>query len=154
MSTAVSGNSSTTAGTETTSSTSKKSASNSLGKDDFLKLLVTQLANQDPLSPMDNTAFIAQMAQFSSLEQMQNMNTSTLATQANGMIGKTVTWTNSNNEPQTGTVTAVKYVTGKSPSLLVTTTKGTTSSTEELEVSAVTQVANVATTTTNTTTKT
>ncbi|MDR5658265.1 flagellar hook capping FlgD N-terminal domain-containing protein [Serpentinicella sp. ANB-PHB4] len=47
---------------------------NDMDKDAFLKLLVTQLQNQDPLSPMEDREFIAQMAQFSSLEQMQNLN--------------------------------------------------------------------------------
>lgn len=45
-----------------------------MGKDDFLQLLVTQLTNQDPLNPMDNQAFSSQLAQFSTLEQMANMN--------------------------------------------------------------------------------
>jgi flagellar basal-body rod modification protein FlgD len=45
----------------------------SLGKDDFLKILITQLAHQDPLAPMEDREFIAQMAQFSTLEQMTGM---------------------------------------------------------------------------------
>lgn len=46
-----------------------------LGKNEFLELLVTQMKSQDPLEPMDNTAMIAELAQFSALEQMQNLNT-------------------------------------------------------------------------------
>lgn len=46
-----------------------------LGKDAFLQLMITQLRYQDPLDPMDNKDSIAQMAQFSALEQMQNLNT-------------------------------------------------------------------------------
>lgn len=47
---------------------------NSLGKDDFLKLLTVQMSHQDPLSPMDNRDMIAQLAQFSSVEQMTQVN--------------------------------------------------------------------------------
>jgi flagellar basal-body rod modification protein FlgD len=51
------------------------SAKGVLGKDDFLKLLVSQLQNQDPMNPTDGTAFAAQLAQFSSVEQLSNINT-------------------------------------------------------------------------------
>ncbi len=47
---------------------------NELGKDEFLKLFITQLKNQDPLEPMDNTQFIAQLSEFSQLEQLWNVN--------------------------------------------------------------------------------
>lgn len=72
-------------------------ASNSLGKDDFLSLLITQLQNQDPTSPMEDREFIAQMAQFSTLEQMTNMSNGFAqvtnlinSSQALGLIGKQV----------------------------------------------------------------
>ena len=61
-----------------------------LGKNDFLKLLITQVQHQDPLDPQSDTDFIAQMAQFSTLEQMQNLNNAFSMTKGFGMIGKYV----------------------------------------------------------------
>ncbi len=73
----------------TNSSTASKKNSD-LDKDAFLRLLVTQLQYQDPLDPMDNTEFVSQMAQFSALEQMNNLNNTMTNSQAYGMIGRTV----------------------------------------------------------------
>jgi len=53
---------------------SGRQASRALGKDDFLKILLTQLRYQDPTKPLEDREFVAQMAQFSTLEQMSNMN--------------------------------------------------------------------------------
>ena len=65
-----------------------------LGKDAFMKILIAQLANQNPLEPMNDTDFIAQMAQFSSLENMQNIAGSMAQNNAYSMIGKYVSFIN------------------------------------------------------------
>ena len=82
-------------------STPKTSDNSVMGKDDFLTLLVAQLQHQDPLNPSESTEFTAQLAQFSSLEQLQNIDEtltgfevyqSTLNNiESSGFIGKTVT---------------------------------------------------------------
>lgn len=64
--------------------------SSELGKDEFLQLLVCQLQNQDPLNPQDDTQFISQLAQFSSLEQMTNMNSTLTNSSAYALVGKEV----------------------------------------------------------------
>lgn len=64
-----------------------------LGKDDFLKILITQLSQQDPTNPMKDQDFIAQMAQFSALEQMKNISTGISrmeSKQAYSIVGKMV----------------------------------------------------------------
>ena len=80
----------------------KSSGTDVLGKDDFLKILMTQLQNQDPLNPMQDKDFVAQMATFSTLEQITNMGKSidrfVQAEEQNRMIsysqfaGKEITW--------------------------------------------------------------
>ncbi len=82
------------------SSLASSAAGQAMGKEDFLKLLTAQLAHQDPLSPMDNSAFVAQLSQFSSVEQLMNANqnlgtlqlvaASQSNTQIAGLIGKDI----------------------------------------------------------------
>lgn len=71
--------------------TEEKTNVSSLGKDEFLNLLVTQLQYQDPLDPSGDTEFIAQMAQFSSLEQMQNLNNTFSDFMSYSLVGKYAT---------------------------------------------------------------
>lgn len=76
---------------EQTSKASKSSNfENTLGKDAFLKLLVTQMKYQDPLNPSTDTEYIAQLATFSQLEQLQNISQISTNSQAFGLVGKTV----------------------------------------------------------------
>lgn len=92
--------------------------SDNLDKDAFLNLLVTQLRNQNPLEPMDNTEFISQMAQFSALEQAQNTNKTIKTDSAYNLIGKLVKATltdTETNEPKqiVGEVTMIRIVDDK-----------------------------------------
>jgi len=105
--------------------------SGSIGLQDFLKILLTQLTYQDPLKPMDNQEFMAQIAQFTSLEQTQQINTkldtllsSQSSLQSVGLIGKTVE-VKTQSGTATGTVSSLSLASG-SPQLTITTTSGTT----------------------------
>jgi flagellar basal-body rod modification protein FlgD len=93
--------------------------------EDFLKILMTQLTYQDPLKPMDNQQFMAQMAQFTTLEQTQQLNektqqliTNQAALQSVGLIGHTVD-IRTTDEQFTGQVTALS-LSGDTPLITVT----------------------------------
>ncbi|APH68525.1 MULTISPECIES: flagellar hook assembly protein FlgD [Bacillus] len=96
-------------------------SNSSLGKDEFLKILMTQVQNQDPLNPVDDKEFISQMATFSSLEQMMNMNKTMTQFVENqdpftsyvDWLGKEVSWTDGQSTTdKTGTVSSVKHSKG------------------------------------------
>ncbi|MBP3039467.1 flagellar hook assembly protein FlgD [Bacillaceae bacterium Marseille-Q3522] len=105
----------------------KNTGSDSLGKDDFLKILMAQLQNQDPLNPMEDRDFVSQLATFSSLEQLMNMGTSfeqfaqgqteNQLVSYSQFVGKEVTWhkleLDQDNNPVTiegnGRVASIQY---------------------------------------------
>lgn len=88
-----------------------------LGKDDFLKLLITQVQHQDPMNPSSDTDFIAQMAQFSALEQMQNLNNSFSYSMGFSMMGKYISAEITDEDGEvtqvTGKVESVRMSAGK-----------------------------------------
>lgn len=90
-------------------STAKEAGGSTLGQDDFLKILIAQLKHQDPMQPMQDRDFIAQMAQFSSVEQMMNMAGEVKQLRqsmgiSSDLIGKNVSWFDT-NDSQTGLIT-------------------------------------------------
>src|ERR1700674_2791489 len=105
-------------GASSTKAAAAATGSKSLGKNDFLKLLMAQLQNQDPSKPMDDTQMIAQMAQFSALEASQQLN-ATIQTsnnmqtvfQAGALIGKYIKASQTDGTTTTGAVTSVGFTT-------------------------------------------
>ena len=96
-----------------------------LGQNDFLKLLATQFQMQDPMKPVDDTAFIAQMAQFTALQQsstmaqtMTQMRADQQRATANSYLGHSVTVDAGNGQIDTGNVTAID-ATGSEPQLVI-----------------------------------
>ena len=105
--------------TNPTNTGAERAQQEALGQADFFKLLTTQLASQDPLEPMDDTAFIAQMANFSELEMMSQMNknfdrfTNLQQFQASqGYIGKEVTML-VDGEEISGLATGLEHINGE-----------------------------------------
>jgi flagellar basal-body rod modification protein FlgD len=144
-----------------------------LGKDDFMKLLIAQLQNQDPMKPMEDKEFIAQLATFSSLEATQKVNEqlddllgSQSLVQAATLIGKQATAKLTTGETLTGTISEVRMLNGKPTAVLNgrevdtslitvlnagTTPATTTSSTAAAPATATRTAATTAPTTTPTT---
>jgi flagellar basal-body rod modification protein FlgD len=118
--TSVSGTTSTAVNPSTTTG-----AQQTLTTQDFLQLLSNQLQNQDPLQPMDDSEYLAQMAQFTSLQQVNTLS-STVSTMSNSQqqlaavsyLGATVTMSNGNNGTVSGQVTSVD-TSGTTPQLMV-----------------------------------
>jgi flagellar basal-body rod modification protein FlgD len=92
----------------------------------FLKLLVTQLANQDPSSPMDSSQMVQQTASLASMEQLTSLNSTTASTNqtqmqatATAMLGKNVTWTDSSGAALSGTVSSISFSSTSAPQLTI-----------------------------------
>jgi flagellar basal-body rod modification protein FlgD len=117
---AVNNTTSTTGTQATTPTTNVANPKAQLGKDDFLKLLSSQLEYQDPMQPMDNNQFMGQMAQFTTLEQTTNMSsamqklaTTSQFSQGVGLLGRTVDWADADAKTSgSGTVTSVSLQDG------------------------------------------
>ncbi|MEI9997607.1 MAG: flagellar hook capping FlgD N-terminal domain-containing protein [Rhizomicrobium sp.] len=126
------------------SATAASSAAYGLDFQSMLKIILTQLTYQDPLKPLDNFEFVSQLGQFAQLQQSQSMNdaitnllASQAATQATGLLGRTVDLTQQDNTTLSGTVSAVSFASG-SPELTIQTSDGQTIA--NISIANVTQV--------------
>jgi len=113
-----------------TTGTTFTNPNDNLGENDFLKLMMDQLKNQDPLNPSDPTQYMAELANFSSLEQQTQIAQSTASaatqqasTSALGLLGHTVSYKDASGVTQTGTVSKVDF-TSSGPALTIGTTSG------------------------------
>ncbi|HEY1567046.1 MAG TPA: flagellar hook capping FlgD N-terminal domain-containing protein [Solirubrobacteraceae bacterium] len=113
-----------------TTGTTFSNPSDNLGENDFLKLMMDQLQNQDPLNPSDPTQYMSELASFSSLEQETQIATSTASastqqasSSALGLLGHTVSYQDSDGVTQSGTVSKVDF-NSSGPTLTIGATAG------------------------------
>ncbi len=90
-------------------STAKSGQEGTLGKDEFLKILVAQIKHQDPMKPLEDKEFIAQMAQFTSVEQLLNMSNELKALKnslgfTSSLIGKSIEWETASSDSSVGLI--------------------------------------------------
>ncbi len=119
-------------------------AGSELDKNSFLKILSAELSNQDPTADVDSTKYISQMAQFTSMEQMANLNSTMSGFASNSLVGKgvTVSVLDSEGNPYTGVVDAVTTINGKT-ALSVTVNEKGTNVEKTFDLSNVVSVVNV-----------
>jgi flagellar basal-body rod modification protein FlgD len=104
------------AATGSTGSTTGMSSTDQMNKDMFLKLMVAQLKNQDPMNPTDSSQFLAQTAQFTSLEKLDAVAqqtaqalTAQMAFGASSLVGRSVTYTGADGAEAAGKVSSVRF---------------------------------------------
>jgi flagellar basal-body rod modification protein FlgD len=110
----------------------------------MLKIILTQLTYQDPLKPLDNFEFVSQLGQFAQLQQSQSLNdsitsllASQAASQATGLLGKTIDLTDASGATVSGSVTAVSFASG-TPQLTIKTSDGQTIA--DVSIASVSQI--------------
>jgi flagellar basal-body rod modification protein FlgD len=108
-----------------TTGTTVSRTDNGLGENDFLQLMMMQLQNQDPLNPSDPTQYLSELANFSTLEQETNIASSSATTASEqstaaalGLLGHTVSYTDSSGATQSGAVTKIDF-TSSGPTLTI-----------------------------------